>query len=171
MGAQKKTVSGPAGQDSHVHFLVKWLEGGADGTLKKIGGPHCLVRMVQNPTREMMRFYISEGQLAAFKVLSHITHCLAIEKQLGASLGGRRHTRLIPGALASLGKAQRRTNEVTFDLAGDLAHEAEKFNEIGLWGVGVELRIERLDINDNALGVEPRGIVPKGDVSGRLAGG
>ena len=54
--------------------------------LPRLGGPHCLVRMVQNPTREMMRFYISEGQLAAFKVLSHITHCLAIEKQLGASL-------------------------------------------------------------------------------------
>jgi predicted acylesterase/phospholipase RssA len=52
----------------------------------RIGGPYAIIKMVQNPDRQAMLGYISEGQRAAFPRLSHIKHLMAVERALERGL-------------------------------------------------------------------------------------
>lgn len=54
--------------------------------LPRLGGPAALLRLVQNPTKTMMRKYIHEGQLAAYEKLTHVRHMISLEKELGRGL-------------------------------------------------------------------------------------
>ncbi|KAL1515922.1 hypothetical protein AB1Y20_002536 [Prymnesium parvum] len=76
----------PAIYGADIKQAVKQKYTGDVTILPHLGGPTALLRMVQNPTKQMMHTYIANGKAAAFKQMSHIKHLLALEQELNVSL-------------------------------------------------------------------------------------
>lgn len=62
----------PAIYGADIKQAVKQKYSGDVTILPSLGGPTAFLRMVQNPDREMMKTYISNGRTAAFLKLSHV---------------------------------------------------------------------------------------------------